>query len=102
MILTDTIAGEVQDVGQESEMSSKDAAAVQPWFTIFNPYFGPRQTATYPFIPFPAREFPRNSPFEDCVIIAHAGIEPCAAAAGFPAVDEYLKHLIRQAATGAA
>jgi hypothetical protein len=38
-------------------------------------------------------------PWEDCVIIAHFGIETYAAAAGFDSVDKFLKHLIREAAT---
>lgn len=79
---------------------SDEAASTAPWFTIFNAYYGPQQTVTYPFIPFPAREFPPHSPWEDTKIIAHCGVEPYAKAAGFSDGGAFLLSLIRQAATG--
>lgn len=84
---------------QDSELQDTKQSEECPWFTIFNRYYGPLQTFTYLFQPFPVDEFPPHSPWEDCVIIAHFGIEPYAGAAGFDSVDKYLKHLIREAAT---
>lgn len=71
----------------------------RPWFTIYNQYYGPQQTFSYLFHPFPVDEFPPDSPWENCIVIAHFGIEPFAAAAGFTSVDKYLMDLIRDAAT---
>ena len=87
---------------QVGEAEASDEAPEQaPWFTIFNAYYGPQQTVTCPFIPFPASQFPPHSPWEDTQIIAHFGIEPYARAAGFSDVGAFLISLIRAAATGA-
>lgn len=86
-------------VHPESTLQDTEQSVNRPWFTIFNQYYGPEQTATYFFKPFPSEEFPPHSPWEDCVIIAHFGIEEYASAAGFSSVNLYLKHLIREAAT---
>lgn len=86
-------------LSQDSEVKDSKQSEERPWFTIFNQYYGPQQTVTYLFQPFPADEFPPHSPWEDCVIIAHSGIEPFAVAAGYYSVDKFLKHLIRDTAT---
>lgn len=79
---------------------NEDELKRRPWFVIFNAYYGPMQTVFYWFDPFPADQFPPHSPWEDCRIVAHFGIEPYAKSAGFVSVDLYLRHLIHEAAIG--
>ena len=76
------------------------STAISPQFTVFNQYYGPDRTYTYSACPFPFQEFPPESPWEDCVIIAHAGVELIARRNGYASVNKYLLAMIRLAGQG--
>ena len=69
-----------------------------PWFVAYNSTDG--AVHFFECASFPYHRFSPNSPFEDYVIVAHAGIEPYAQQAGFPDVESYLQYMIYSAALG--
>ncbi|MDO8414852.1 MAG: hypothetical protein Q7S87_01425 [Agitococcus sp.] len=81
----------------KSVLADDVSASLRPWFSIYNPHYGPEKTAKYWFVPFPEEEFPAMSPWEDNCIIAHYGIEPYARQAGCTETELILK-LIKQSA----
>lgn len=92
------------DDGGSPELASLavpvDAAGLRPWFVFYNRYWTPR-AVRLPAHPFPFDEFPPISPWEDCIILAHHGVEPIARRAGYATAEDYLLAMIRLAGMGA-
>lgn len=88
--------GDGRSPGLASLAISGDAAGPRPWFVFYNRYWTPH-SVWLPAQPFPFDEFPPISPWEDCIILAHHGVEPIARQAGYVTAEGYLLAMIRVA-----
>lgn len=71
------------------------------WFVTYNQYFGPSTINTFAADQFPVDDFLPPSPWEDHVVLAHAGVDQIASRAGYGSAIEYLEAMIRRAGSGA-
>lgn len=81
----------------EDSITNQLGSSIEPWFATYNRFIGsPHSVCVFHLGLFPAHEFCRFSPWEDHIILAHAGVEPYAKANGFESVEQYLLWLIRE------